>query len=887
MDAGRRESVSWAVVIPVTGPREATGNHGSAAFRLGSAMEAREPHNRLSILGPPGLLGREGNVVRSVLAQPKRIALLAYLRLARGGEAVSRDTVLGTFWPEVPEERALNALRQSLHFLRRSLGADVVERTGDHFLSISPEVLWCDVAAFEEEATRGRLEEALALYRGPFLDGVNVDGARALEEWVESARRRLLETARSCACTLARTALDDDRWDAAEEWASRAVELDPLGEAATSLHLEALQVISGPAAVLRTFERYAQRLREDLELEPSEALKSRVHALTSADQPGEARAEDGPDPEDVRGPRASHRATNPSPSRPPASTSPRIRRALVSSGWGFGVVLLVVALLWRFVPFGGEGETRGDVGGLRRGPVTADRPSVAVLPFVNLSSDTANAYFAAGVHESVLVNLSKIGALDVTALRAVRAYADSDLAPAEIAEELQVSSLMSGSVQREQDRIRITVELLEPTRGSQLWSETYDRRLDDVFSVQSDIARQVASSLRAVLTATEADRIQRRPTHSLEALDRYMLGRAAYGNPTLEGMNEAITHYRRAVEVDPGFAAAWAGIADAMLQRVQFFGFPSSWADSALALAEHAVELDPDLPEAHKTLGFVHSTHGRWAAAAEATEHALALRPAYAAALNNIGWGRYFLGDLAGAERYVRRSFRLDPTDLLSRSNVGAILAAVGRPMEGARWLDDVLAEEPGITATRTWRVFVDLDRGDPDGALERSLTYLVDERPAAPAYARAAFAALLARDVDRATEYARVAVEGAPGVDLFDMRRLETIIGYGLTAAGSPEEGRRSLERARAAVEDAVAAGADGWDPPWELAAVHAAFGDRDAALDHLSRAVDEGFPHPVLLRLDPTFDVIRGGPRFSELLAASEIRSARARAEGPDDPR
>ena len=511
----------------------------------------------------------------------------------------------------------------------------------------------------------------------------------------------------------------------------------------------------------------------------------------------------------------------------------------------------------------------------------ADRPSVAVLPFENLSPDSSNAFFAAGLHESVLVSLSKISALDVTALRAVRRYADTDLPPDQIAGELGVSSLMSGSVQRVGDRIRLTVELFEPGGGSQLWSQSYDRDLGDVFAVQSDIARAVAGSLRTVLTPGEEDYIGRRQTEDLIALDRYMRGKAAYLGASLSDMNAALAHFQSAVEADPSFAAAWAGMADAILQRVQFFGYPLSWADSALVLAERALDLDPDLPEAHKTLGFVHSIHGRWNASAEEMDLALALRPGFSEALNNLGWGQYFLGNGSEAIHNVRRAFRLEPTSLLMRSNVGAILAAAGRHEEAATWLDGVLAEDPGVTATRTWRVFVDIDRDDLPAAVARAERYLTDEESAAPAHARLAFAALLSRDFEQAGVHGRRALEEAPGVDVFDMRRLETLVGVSLLHTGQMEEGAALLAEAEAAVEQVRADGADGWDPPWELAAVHAARGEEDAALAYLTEAVEAGLPHPSLLRLDPAFDSVRERPVFVQLLRDTEAHAERERLE------
>ncbi len=835
-------------------------------------MSHHPPASRLSVLGPTELVRADGTAVRSVLTQPKRVALLAFLRLAGEGGTVTRDSILGTFWPELPEERALAALRQGLHFLRRSLGAEAIERDGEHLLRVRTDLLTCDAEAFDHAVSQGRLEAALELYRGPFLDGLPVDGSQALEEWLERNRRRYRDMALRAAAGLAERALADGKHVTAADWARRLSALDPLEERGAALLIEAHAAAGDTVAAMRAYDAFEALLARELDLAPSADLTARVRSLQEA-EPVRARSPESPAPSarDVDGDTAQ------APPAAPAPSVEAVRSAPLSvRGWRWAAGIAAVAALglaWRgWQPLKAPGALATPAAG---------RPSVAVLPFRNLSPDSANAFFAAGVHESVLFNLSRIGAIDVTALRAVRAYADSELPLAEIASRLDVATLMSGSVQREGERIRIIVELVEPASGGQLWAETYDRRLDDVFAVQTDIARSVASSLRAVLTPREEDRIARRPTESLAALDHFMRARAAYVDFSLEGMDGAIREYGMAVALDATFAAAWAGLADAYLQRVQFFGYDLTWADTARALVDRAIELDPELPEAYKTLGFVHSVHGRDRAALEAAERALELRPAYADALNNAGWSRYFLGDVATAERLIRRSFRLQPTVPQLRSNVGAILAALGRADEAAEWLDAVLQADPSLTATRTWRTFVDIERGDPTAALRRAEGYLQDESPRVGALARAAYAALLAGDPERAASYAARALDAAPGVDPFDMRRVETILAAALTETGDVEEGRRSARDALAAVEERVADGADGWDPPWELAAAHAVLDHRDEALRQLALAVDEGFPHPVLIRLDPSLAPLRGEPRFEELLLRAERHADLQREE------
>ena len=853
-------------------------------------MHTDPADTRLVTLGTVDLT-RGSTQVRSLLAQPKRLALLAYLTVRSADGAVPRDDVVATFWPDRTEERALSALRQGLHFLRRSLDADVVERPADHLLCVPPGRVWCDAVQFLRLVSDERFEEALSLYRGPFLDGLRLDGSGDAERWLESLRRDLASHALQAAARLSVAAREQGSAALAADWARRVLSLDPLDERGASLLVDAHLAAGDPVAAVRAYEEYADRVGRDLGLDPSPELTERIAQVRAgAAVPAENGGVVEPaDPSPVQSStEAAAEPLPPVPEPPPPVTSSepvspprpapgrRGHGAVWAAAAGVAAILVAVALL-----AGGDRTA----GGESVAPSGDNRPSVAVLPFVNHSAEPDNAFFVAGVHESVVGTLSAIRALDVSAVRAVREFADSDRPMGEIAGALNVSSLLYGTVQREGDRVRMNLELVDPTSGAQLWAETYDRRVGDVFAVQSEIARSVATSLRAVLSAAEEERMAGRPTDNLVALDHYMRGKGSYSTVTLDGMAAALRSFEQAAAADPTFAAAWAGQADALLQRIQFFGFPLIWADSALALAERAIRINPELPEAYKSLGFVHSVHGREQAALDAMEQAVDLRPGYASALNNAGWSRYALGDLVTAEEQIRHAFRLDPLSAQLRSNVGAIWAALGRVDEAAAWLDDVLDATPDLTPARTWRTLVDVQRARPDEALDRALAYLEDEDPSAPALARAAYMALLANRPEQAVDLAARATTNAPGADLLDLRRIDLVLGTALAVTGRTERARESLRSGIEGVNRRVANGADGWDPPWEWAAAHAALGDVDEAFRHLEAAVDAGFPFASLMRLDPAFDALRADPRYARLLETVESRATEQRAASLTD--
>lgn len=505
--------------------------------------------------------------------------------------------------------------------------------------------------------------------------------------------------------------------------------------------------------------------------------------------------------------------------------------------------------------------------------------AIAVLPFENLSADSANQFFVAGFHDNLLAALSKVGSLRVISRGAVRHYAGTDKSMRTIAEELSVGSILDGSVQRDEDQIRIIVQLVEPVTGTQIWAETYDRRLDDLFSIQTDITQRVAWALEAALTPEEERRIEAPITHDLSALDFYLLGVEAYDRTSAEDNEEAVRLFREAIARDQDFAAAWARLGDAYLQRVQFFGYPATLADSARAFARRAVELDPDLALAHKTLGFVSWTEGRIGNALSRFIRAIELDPNFASAINNAGFSHYYLGDMAEALALVERAFPLEPNIVLMRSNVGALHLVLEDLNVARRWLDEALSLDPRLTAARNWRVILELYDGQSDDALALAERFASD-RPAQPlSWTRAGLAAIYARRYEEALRHARRAREIAPGVEGFELRRASTTEGIALARLGRHGEARRVLEPVIEEELARVEGGADAWAPPWELASSYAVLGEGESGLQWLERAFEAGYLFPRLLDIDPAFDDVRNDERFGRVLESMRVELERQR--------
>lgn len=233
----------------------------------------------LRILGTPDVRDDSGGELRSVVAQPKRLALLAYLALASHRGFCRRDVLLGLFWPEAGTERARGALRQAVHHLRKALGPDVLVSRGDSDLGVDPARLRCDACEFSRLLDEGRPEEALCLYQGDLLPGLDVAGTDGLERWIDRERERLAERAERAALALATSAAREGRGPEAAEWARRTLALSPGNERALRCLMETLGRSGDRTGAVRAFRLFARWLRAELDMEPSTEIRALAEAI--------------------------------------------------------------------------------------------------------------------------------------------------------------------------------------------------------------------------------------------------------------------------------------------------------------------------------------------------------------------------------------------------------------------------------------------------------------------------------------------------------------------------------------------------------------------------------------------------------------------------------
>jgi eukaryotic-like serine/threonine-protein kinase len=452
-------------------------------------------------------------------------------------------------------------------------------------------------------------------------------------------------------------------------------------------------------------------------------------------------------------------------------------------------------------------------------------PSVAVLPFLNLSTDPENEFFADGITEDVIAQLSKIRSLKVISRTSVMQFKKREQSLREIGATLQVATLLEGSVRRAGDRVRIVAQLIDAEADRHLWAETYDRQLTDIFAIQTDVALQIASALEAELSPDERTRIRRKPTSDVHAYQLYLQGRHCYSRYTAESIRKGIEHFRKAIAVDPDYALAHTGVALAYAELAAGEGGGALRPDLAYLEAKQAITralaLDGQLGEAHSVLALLKFSHDfDWAGAEEEFRLALELSPGAADIYDHYGW-------LCGAlERWdealvlVKRAQELDP--LMHRADVATTLLRAGRHPEALQAALRCVEFEPDFARGRSTLGWAYLKSGMPDQGLAEL------ERAAALAPENAMFLAQLGQAYAMAGQTANAREV---------LRQLEQL---------SPER----------------------YVSPYHMAYVYTGLGEVDRAMDFLERAYEERAGSVYGIKGSFLFSTLHSHPRFQALL-------------------
>jgi eukaryotic-like serine/threonine-protein kinase len=474
---------------------------------------------------------------------------------------------------------------------------------------------------------------------------------------------------------------------------------------------------------------------------------------------------------------------------------------------------------------------RGD-GGPHRTPTEAAKPaaaqkSIAVLPLANMSADPENEYFSDGMSEEIINALAKLPNLQVASRTSCFALKGKGLDIRQVGEKLGVASVLEGSVRKVGNKIRITAQLVNVENGYHLWSETYDRQLEDVFAIQDEISRAIVDALKLRLSGEQAQAVA--PTQNLEAYSLYLKARFFYNKFTESGLRKALDFYQQALLQDPGYARAHAGIADTWCALADDWVAPEIAYPQAKAAATLALKLDPTLAEALTSLGKVVGWH-EWdfAGGAQLLRRAVASSPSYAEAYWTLGSVLPAVGQLPDAIEAMRKSVTLDP--LVHRS---------------ARWLGRLL-----------------LYAGDLKGCIEQSHKTIELKEDSFLSYLDIGSAYLAVGDAEKALDWFRRGQALSTSV-----RSYDALLVRALAALGRREEGEAILTRLEEESHQQYVRA--------EIVAMgYAALGDFDRAFAWLERAFKDRSGGLIYLHVDPGYGPLRQDPRFADLMARVEVK-------------
>jgi serine/threonine-protein kinase len=449
--------------------------------------------------------------------------------------------------------------------------------------------------------------------------------------------------------------------------------------------------------------------------------------------------------------------------------------------------------------------------------------SIAVLPFVNLSRDQGDEYFSDGMSEELMTALHAVTGLRVAARTSAFAFRNKNVNASEIGRQLNVGTLLEGTVRRAGTRVRVSAQLINAADGYQLWAEEYERDIKDVFAVQDDISRAIVRALQVTLGGAPNAPLVRRSTESPEAHDLYLKGRYFFSQRSEPGqLRKSAGYFEQAIRADSLYASAYSGLSDASsVLAIWGYEAPRQGFSRAKAAAQRALRLDSTLAEAHTSLGIISLYYDwDWVAAEQELTRAIALDPQYGPAHLFQAWYFIITGKPGEAEREVQRAREVDPLSVIVNTRVATVF------YYGHRF-DNAVAQ---------LRKTLKLDSTN-------SLTY-----------AELARASLGAKRCDAALAAARFIPVSLPNPE-------GAARGAAPALCGHREEGLRALR-------DVTQQAQRGYVVPTKFAMLYAALGEKDSAFAWLERGYEERDAFMVFMQVEPLYDPVRTDPRFARLV-------------------
>jgi len=456
---------------------------------------------------------------------------------------------------------------------------------------------------------------------------------------------------------------------------------------------------------------------------------------------------------------------------------------------------------------------------------TASLPpkSIAVLPFDNLSRDPDNAYFAEGVQDEILTRLAKVADLKVISRTSTQHFKSAPENLPEIAKQLGVTNILEGSVQKAADQVRVNVQLINAITDAHVWADTYDRKLTDIFAVESEIAKNIAETLQARLSGSEKSSIAKTPTVNPEAYELYLKGRFFWNKRTGTDLRKAIDYFNQAIAKDPNYALAYVGLADSYLLLSSYAAVsPAESLPPARSALKKALELDDSLAEAHASFGLLTTLELDLHRALDELKRAVELKPNYATAHHWLALAHLTLAQFDSAISEAKRAIELDPLSLV-------------------------------INADTSWIYFSARRYDEAEAQVRKTLEI-------GPQFFLAHY--YLGEVLQFKAHLSEAIAEFQKAFELNNDPYSLAMLGQAYARNGQRDEAQKILARLNEEAKSHYVA-------PYALALVQIGLGDKDRAIEELDHAYREQETNYLFgIKVDPMLDDLRGDPRFEALV-------------------
>ncbi|HJZ13354.1 MAG TPA: tetratricopeptide repeat protein, partial [Acidobacteriota bacterium] len=449
--------------------------------------------------------------------------------------------------------------------------------------------------------------------------------------------------------------------------------------------------------------------------------------------------------------------------------------------------------------------------------------SIAVLPFENTSKNPDTEYLSDGITESLINSLSQISDLTVISRASAFRYKGQQIQPKRIADELNVQAILTGRVVQRGEQLSISAELVDAGKDQHLWGEQYNQKFSDIIAVQEEITKMIVTNLKSQLTGQQQKQLAKQHTSDPQAYQLYLKGRFYWNQATGEGTRKAIQYFNDAIERDPTYALAYAGLADSYgLILGDWYLPPKEIAPKAREAAQRALQIDPELAEPHTTLGVVHMVFDwDWVKAEKEYKRAIELNPSYATAHHQYAWFLTYLGRFAEATEEFNRAVELDPLSSVIINDQNVPYAFSGNSEEAIRLCKKAIE--------------MDADFFLPHFAL--GWIYAGD------------------------ANYSKALEELQLSNQLSESPMNVSWIGYALARSGRRTEALQMIQKLQETSKKRYV-------PPYNIAIIYVGLGDWDQAMEWLNRAYEERDGWLVFIKQEMVLRPLRSDPRFQDLL-------------------